>query len=101
MYRNVLSHSSLEALGCITVLQAFIQREDFVVSSDLLDDLVSKPQRETAGSDTASRFGYQKNWAFCEMLRRHMAEWKAEVDETEAGAERGFKKVDSPKKKPT
>lgn len=38
----------------------------------LLDELVSKPQRETSGSSSASRFDYQKNWAFCEMLRRHM-----------------------------
>jgi Cap4 dsDNA endonuclease len=43
------------------------------VASDLLEKLVSKPQREIAGSDSASRFDYQKNWAFCEMLRRHMA----------------------------
>ncbi len=40
---------------------------------DLLDDLVGKPQRETAGGPTAARFDYQKNWAFCEMLHRHMA----------------------------
>lgn len=40
---------------------------------DLLDELVSKSQRETAGGSTAARFDYQKNWAFCEMLRRHMA----------------------------
>lgn len=38
----------------------------------LLDELVKKPQRETAGSSSASRFDYQKHWAFCEMLRRHM-----------------------------
>lgn len=42
------------------------------VQKSLLDDLVGKPQRETAGSSAASRFDYQKNWAFCEMLRRHM-----------------------------
>jgi hypothetical protein len=30
----------------------------------------TKP-RETVGSDTASRFDYQKNWALCEILRRH------------------------------
>lgn len=42
------------------------------MQKDLLDELVSKPQRETAGSSSASRFDYQKNWAFCEMLRRHM-----------------------------
>ena len=39
---------------------------------DLLNKLIAKPQREIAGSDTASRFDYQKNWAFCQMLRRHM-----------------------------
>jgi Cap4-like dsDNA endonuclease family protein len=44
-----------------------------LVNSDLLDGLVSKPQRETAGADSASRFDYQKNWGFCEMLRRHMS----------------------------
>jgi hypothetical protein len=38
----------------------------------LLEELLDKPQRETAGSDSSSRFDYQKNWAFCEMLRRHM-----------------------------
>lgn len=42
------------------------------MAGDLLDALVAKPQRETAGSDTSLRFDYQKNWAFCEMLRRHM-----------------------------
>jgi hypothetical protein len=40
--------------------------------ADLLDDLVAKPQRETAGSGTAARFDYQKSWAFCQMLHRHM-----------------------------
>jgi hypothetical protein len=43
-----------------------------VVVADLLDDLLAKPQRETAGADTSSRFDYQKGWAFCQMLRRHM-----------------------------
>jgi hypothetical protein len=47
------------------------QRTGSVVA-DLLDDLLEKPQRETVGSDTSSRFDYQKNWAFCQMLRRHM-----------------------------
>jgi Cap4 dsDNA endonuclease len=37
-----------------------------------LEGLLDKPQRETVGSDTSSRFDYQKNWTFCEMLRRHM-----------------------------
>jgi hypothetical protein len=40
--------------------------------ADLLDDLLAKPQRETVGSDTSLRFDYQKDWAFCQMLRRHM-----------------------------
>lgn len=43
------------------------------MQGDLIDTLVSKPQRETAGSDTASRFDYQKNWAFCQMIKRHIA----------------------------
>ncbi len=38
----------------------------------LLDALIEKPQRETSGSDTSARFDYQKGWAFCQMLRRHM-----------------------------
>lgn len=42
--------------------------------TDLLTDLASKPQRETAGSDAASRFDYQKNWAFCQMMRKHVAD---------------------------
>jgi hypothetical protein len=42
--------------------------------SNLLQGLTSKPQRETAGSDAASRFDYQKNWAFCQMMRKHIAE---------------------------
>jgi len=42
------------------------------MQKDLLSDLVKKPQREVAGPDIASRFDYQKNWAFCQMLRRHM-----------------------------
>lgn len=40
---------------------------------NLLSDLTTKPQRETAGSDAASRFDYQKNWAFCQMMRKHIA----------------------------
>ncbi len=40
--------------------------------ADLLDDLLAKPQRETVGSNTSLRFDYQKDWAFCQMLRRHM-----------------------------
>lgn len=38
----------------------------------LMGDLVGKPQRETAGADTASRFDYQKDWAFCQMVRKHI-----------------------------
>ena len=38
----------------------------------LFDDLLRKPQRETVGSETSARFDYQKSWAFCQMLRRHM-----------------------------
>lgn len=41
---------------------------------DLFSDLTSKPQRETAGADAASRFDYQKNWAFCQMVRKHIAD---------------------------
>lgn len=40
--------------------------------SNLINDLTSKPQRETAGSDSASRFDYQKDWAFCEMMKKHI-----------------------------
>lgn len=38
----------------------------------LISDLTSKPQREIAGSDSAARFDYQKDWAFCRMMRKHM-----------------------------
>ncbi|TAK09860.1 MAG: DUF4297 domain-containing protein, partial [Rhizorhabdus sp.] len=41
---------------------------------DLFADLTKKPQRETAGSDASTRFDYQKDWAFCEMMQRHRAE---------------------------
>ncbi len=40
----------------------------------LFSDLTSKPQRETAGSDAATRFDYQKDWAFCQMMRKHIAD---------------------------
>lgn len=40
--------------------------------NDLLSDLTTKPQRETAGADSASRFDYQKDWAFCRMIRKHI-----------------------------
>jgi hypothetical protein len=43
------------------------------MGTDLLDELVKKPQRETAGLETNLRYEYQRNWAFCEMLRRHMS----------------------------
>jgi hypothetical protein len=42
------------------------------MKKSLFEELLEKPQRETAGPDTSSRFDYQRNWAFCEMLRRHM-----------------------------
>ena len=41
-------------------------------SASLVSDLIAKPQRETAGSDAASRFDYQKDWAFCQMIRKHI-----------------------------
>ena len=40
--------------------------------ADLFSNLASKPQREVAGADAASRFDYQKDWAFCQMMRKHM-----------------------------
>jgi hypothetical protein len=40
--------------------------------SDLFSNLSAKPQREVAGSDSASRFDYQKDWAFCRMIRKHI-----------------------------
>lgn len=43
------------------------------MQKDLLSTLTEKTQRETAGSSSSSRFNYQKSWAFCEMLSRHMA----------------------------
>lgn len=42
------------------------------MSGNLLDQLTDKPQRETAGADSASRFDYQKDWAFCRMIRKHI-----------------------------
>jgi hypothetical protein len=39
---------------------------------DLLQELLKKKQRETTGSDTNLRFDYQRNWAFCELIRRHI-----------------------------
>lgn len=42
------------------------------MQKNLLEELLDKAQRETAGADASSRFDYQKSWAFCEMLRRHM-----------------------------
>ncbi|MCK1392053.1 dsDNA nuclease domain-containing protein [Bradyrhizobium sp. 1] len=42
------------------------------MQKNLLDFLIAKPQREISGSDTAARFDYQKSWAFCQMLRKHM-----------------------------
>lgn len=40
--------------------------------NSLFSDLTKKPQRESAGSDAASRFDYQKDWAFCQMMRKHI-----------------------------
>lgn len=42
------------------------------MSNTLFSDLTNKPQRESAGSDSASRFDYQKDWAFCRMMRKHI-----------------------------
>jgi hypothetical protein len=42
------------------------------MQKNLLDSLIEKPQRETSGSDTSARFSYQKSWAFCQMLRKHL-----------------------------
>ena len=42
------------------------------MTASLLSELTSKPQREIAGSDSAARFDYQKDWAFCRMMRKHM-----------------------------
>jgi hypothetical protein len=40
--------------------------------SDLLVDLTGKTQREVGGQIAASRFDYQKDWAFCRMVRKHI-----------------------------
>lgn len=42
------------------------------MTGSLLDQLTDKPQRETAGADSASLFDYQKDWAFCRMIRKHI-----------------------------
>lgn len=42
------------------------------MQNDLLSTLIEKPQREIAGADSASRFDYQKDWAFCRMIRKHI-----------------------------
>lgn len=34
--------------------------------------MTAKPQREVVGSDASARFDYQKTWAFCELLDRHL-----------------------------
>mgnify|MGYP005845213207 CR=1 FL=1 len=44
------------------------------MTGSLFAELTSKPHRETAGSDTAARFDYQKDWAFCKMMRKHIAD---------------------------
>jgi Cap4 dsDNA endonuclease len=43
------------------------------MTASLFSDLTSKPQREIAGSDSAARFDYQKDWAFCRMMRKHIS----------------------------
>ncbi|OAO00738.1 hypothetical protein A8B75_17670 [Sphingomonadales bacterium EhC05] len=43
-----------------------------LVAGTLLDEISKKPQREIAGSDAASRFDYQKDWAFCQLIRKHL-----------------------------
>jgi hypothetical protein len=43
------------------------------MANDSLKKVVAKAQREVAGADASSRFDYQKSWAFCEMIRRHIA----------------------------
>lgn len=42
------------------------------MTGSLLDQLTDKSQRETSGADSASRFDYQKDWAFCRMIRKHI-----------------------------
>lgn len=51
------------------------------MTSDLISDLTSKSLREIAGSDSAVRFDYQKDWAFCRMMRKHMGgeDYPAEI----------------------
>lgn len=44
------------------------------MNGSLFSDLTTKPQRETAGSDAAARFDYQKDWAFCQMMRKHIGD---------------------------
>lgn len=48
------------------------KRKNNKMTGNLLDQLAAKAQRETAGADSASRFDYQKDWAFCRMLRHHL-----------------------------
>lgn len=40
--------------------------------SSLISSLIGIPRREVSGSDTASRFDYQKDWAFYEAIERHI-----------------------------
>lgn len=44
------------------------------MNDDLLSDLVSKPQRETSGSDTVTRYEYQRDWALYEAINRHQTD---------------------------
>ena len=41
------------------------------MTGNLFSELTSKPQREIAGANTAARFDYQKDWAFCRMMQMH------------------------------
>lgn len=44
------------------------------MSSTLQIDLISVPQTETAGSRSAARFAYQRNWALAELVEYHLQE---------------------------
>ncbi|MCB1075852.1 MAG: DUF4297 domain-containing protein [Simkania sp.] len=43
------------------------------MTKPLFEEIIEKPQREVSGSDSALRFDYQKDWAFCRMLELHIA----------------------------
>ena len=46
---------------------------EWQVPKNLYDVLAKKPHRETVGSDTATRFDYQKSYALVELINRHTA----------------------------